>query len=373
MKHWIIFFVLLIAFKASSQGKLLENPVALECVKKGLFYIYNTESAQAETYVDQADKLMPKHPVAPMLRALNINWSANPIEADTEEFRKLIGYLQLSLDRTKNYLKQDPNNLEAVFFAMAIYSWLAQFYDEDGQTLKALNSAKKAYQYMKIGFEMLDLSPEFYFSTGLYNYYRVQYPESNPVYKPFLWFFREGNKQLGLSQLDHASDHAVFTRAEASMYLAHIYLRYEEKPVQAVRYSGKLVTEFPQNTFFKVNHTESLLAAAEYTKAYPIIQKLLLEKKDFYRMSGEIFYGIYSEKHLADFDKAKQWYEKALASGEELGARADNKKSLAYAGLARIAAANQQVDQARSYYRNAMKLAQYDGVKNEAKRYLRNN
>jgi tetratricopeptide (TPR) repeat protein len=377
MRYPIKFFIILVVWvaplKVACQGNLLANPIAFDHVKEGLFYIYNTESEQAEKYIRQTEKLMPQHPVGPMMRALNINWSANPIEADTEEFRKLIGHLQLSLDRTKNYLKNDPENMEAVFFAMAIYSWLAQFYDEDGQTFKALNAAKNAYQYMKVGFDMLDQSPEFYFSTGLYNYYRVQYPESNPVYKPFLWFFREGNKELGLSQLDHASSEAIFTRAEASMYLAHIYLRYEDKPSQAVTYSSELVQRFPGNIFFKINYTEALLAAAEYNKAYPIIQKLLKEEKLFYRMSGEIFYAIYYEKHLKDTEVAKIWYRKSLESGKNLGARANNKKSLAYAGLARIAAANRQVDQARDYYRTAMKLAQYDEVKNEAKHYLRNN
>ena len=373
MKHRIFFFVIFIALEASGQEKLLEQPTTLEIVKKGLHYIYNTESRKAEQYIHLVEELMPHHPVAPMMRALNTNWSANPIESDTEEFRKLIGYLQLSLDRTKNYLKEDPNDMEAVFFAMAIYGWLAQFYDEDGLTFKALNSAKKAYQYMKIGFEMMDQSPEFYFSTGLYNYYRVQYPESNPVYKPFLWFFPDGDKELGLEQLDYASKQAVFTRAEASMYLAHIYLRYENRPSKAVSYSEELVELFPKNTFFKVNHGEALLAAEEYKKVYPLIQMLLLEHKEFYKMSGEIFYGIYLEKYHGDLERAEQWYRKSLVTSENLGARARNKKSLAYAGLARIAARVGQKETARDHYRQALKLAQYDGVKIEAKTYLRDN
>ena len=316
---------------------------------------------------------MPKHPVAPMMKALNTNWSSNPIESDTKEFEQLINYLEISLDRTKAYLDKDPEDMEAVFFAMAIYGWLAQFYDEDGHTFKALNSAKKAYHYMKIGFDMLNESPEFYFSTGLYNYYRVQYPESNPVYKPFVWFFRDGDKAKGLEQLDYASKTAIFTKAEASMYLAHIYLRYENNATKAVNYSRNLVHSFPGNVFFKVNHTEALLAADKYDQALPIIQRLLDEEKEFYRMSGEIFYGIYLEKYLLDLSEAKRWYQRSLVTGEEMGARAENKKSLCYAGLARIADKNGEKDKAKEYYRNAQKLAQYDKVKLEAKNYLRHN
>ena len=88
-------------------------------------------------------------------------------------------------------------------------------------------------------------------------------------------------------------------------------------------------------------------------------------------MSGEIFYGIYLEKHVKDLGRAKVWYEKSLVSGEQLGARSENKKSLAQAGLARIAHAQGESEAARVHYRKALKLAQYDEVKNEAKRYLR--
>jgi len=373
MMYRIFFFVIFFPLKASAQDKLLEQPDALAIVKKGLYCIYNTESEKAERYIQAVEEFMPHHPVAPMMRALNANWSTNPLETDSPEFRKLIGHLQLSLDRTRNYLKKDPNDPEAVFFAMAIYAWLAQFYDEEGSALKALNSAKNAYQFMKIGFGELDQSPEFYFSTGMYNYYRVQYPESNPVYKPFVWVFREGDKELGLKQLERASNEAVFTRTEASMYLAHIFLRYENKPARAVHFSKQLVELFPKNTFFKINFAEALLAAEEYSRVYNLIQDLLLEKKDYYKMSGEIFYGIYLEKHLNDFERAEKWYSKSLITGENLGARAYNKKSLAFAGLARIAAALGQKDAARDHYRNALKLAQYDGVKNEAKIYLRDN
>ena len=373
MKYRVLFFVFCSVFKAYPQGKLLEQPTAYEVVKKGLFYIYNTETRKAEQYIHLVEELMPKHPVAPMMRALNTNWGSNPIETETKEFRKLNGYLQLALDRTKEYLQRDPEDIEAIFFSIAIYGWLAQFYAEDGHTFKALNAAKKSYHYMKIGFDLLDQDPEFYFSTGLYNYYRVQYPEANPIYKPFVWFFRNGDKMLGLQQLDHASKHATFTRAEAAMYLANIYLRYENKPHTAVKYSAELVDRFPGNVFFKVNYGEALLAAGEFHKAYAIIQLLTRESKDFYRMSGEVFYGMYMEKHLLDLTKAKIWYQKSLMTGEQLGARADNKKSLAHAGMARIADARGDKDAARDHYRKAMKLAQYHGVKHEAKSYLQAN
>ena len=371
MRYLVIFFVFLHSIQCWPQAKLLDHPQALEVVKKGLYHIYNAESQKAFQYIEEVEQLLPQHPVGPMMRALNTNWSSNPLEIGSREFKQLTGYLQLSLDRTKDLLDGNSKDMEGVFFAMAINSWLAQFYDEDGATFKALSAAKRAYHYMKIGFDMMDQSPEFYFSTGLYNYYRVQYPESNPIYKPFMWFFRNGDKALGLQQLEQASKIATFTKAEAAMYLAHLNLRYEQKPHTAVRFSGRLVQQYPNNVFFKINYVEALMAAGAYQEAYPIIQKLLGKEKPFYRMSGEIFYGIYLEQFSKDRGKALIWYHKSLETGEELGRRADNKKSLAHAGIGRISQKQGDEEAARNHFRKALKLAQYDSVKDEAKAYLR--
>ncbi len=368
----LIWGFLLLGANSSAQQHLLQHQQALAEVKKGLYHIYNSDSQKASGVITQVERLMPQHPVGPMMRALNVNWSANPLESSSAQFKQLMGFLQISLDRTENLLQSDPNHMEGIFFAMAINSWLAQFYDEDGSTLKALGAAKRAYHYMKLGFEMMEESPEFYFSTGLYNYYRVQYPESNPVYKPFMWFFRSGDKQLGLQQLEHASKNATFTKAEAAMYLAHLNLRYEQKPELAVSYSKKLVDQYPNNVFFKINHAEALLAADKYRDALPIIKALITEEKPFYRMSGQIFYGIYLEKNQQNFTLADYWYRQALDTGKGLGRRADNKKSLAHAGIARLAHQSGQTAAAKDHYRQALKLAQYDSVKDQAKAYLKN-
>ncbi|MGI9543973.1 MAG: tetratricopeptide repeat protein, partial [Cyclobacteriaceae bacterium] len=278
-------------------------------------------------------------------------------------------HLLTSLERTHAILDKDDENIEGIFFAMAINSWLAQFYDEDGSTFKALGSAKRAYTFMKKGFDLTDKSPEFYFSTGLYNSYRVQYPESNPVYKPFMWFFRSGDKALGIKQLKIASQRALFTKSEAAMYLAHLFLRYEKDPISALTYSRSLINNFPKNPVFKVNHVEALLEAKRYADAQSIIENLLRLPQPFFRMSAEIFHGMYLEKHLKDLTKAKAFYLKGIETGTSLGDKAENRLSFAYAGLARISHKEGDQDQALTYYKKASKLAQYRTIKEEAKAY----
>ncbi|MEZ0611599.1 hypothetical protein ACAW74_24015 [Fibrella sp. WM1] len=49
------------------------------------------------------------------------------------------------------------------------------------RNLKAVGESRKAYVYMKDGFQLMDKNVEFYFSTGLYNYYVERYPIGHSV------------------------------------------------------------------------------------------------------------------------------------------------------------------------------------------------
>ena len=69
---------------------------------------------------------------------------------------------------------------------------------------------------MKTGFDLMHKNPEFYYTTGLYNYYREQYPESHPGYKTVVWVLAGGDKEKGLQLLHKASKEALFTKTEAT-------------------------------------------------------------------------------------------------------------------------------------------------------------
>jgi len=56
--------------------------------------------------------------------------------------------------------------------------------------MKAVSYARKAYAFMKIGIKNTERQPEFLYSSGIYNYYRVAYPELHPIIKPLMVFSR---------------------------------------------------------------------------------------------------------------------------------------------------------------------------------------
>ena len=106
------------------------------------------------------------------------------------------------------------------------------------------------YSFMKKGFDLTEEYREFNFPVGMYNYYREKYPELHPVYKPFMFFFRNGDVSKGLRQLERSVKENVFTKPEAGMFLVHIYLYYENNPAAALkiiqqvkRFSSEVITK----------------------------------------------------------------------------------------------------------------------------------
>ncbi len=366
--------LLILAFLSSqsvAQVSLLQEKETLEKIKQSLDYIYNTEVDKAAPLNEEIGRRLPDHPAYFMLKALNIRAANTPIELGSPEFKEMKGYLEKVLSLSENMLEDDDMNPEANFFAMASIGLLAMYENDEGNQLKAVGLAQDAYTYLKNGFELKEQYPEFYFSSGLYNYYRIKYPELHSIYRPFMLFFRDGDKELGLEQLKKAYRESIFMSPESADYLVHIYLKYEEEPAQALRYARILAKKYPKNLFFITNFVDASIAAKEFSNLNPYVQQLLASERNFYKMTGKLFEAMLLEKKDKQWKAAERSYIQSLEYVQGLkNDEAGDYESYAYAGLARIAHEQQKYKQARSLYEKALGIAHYPPIKKEAEAYL---
>lgn len=366
-----VFPVIFLFISFFSQGqKLHQNKTALNLVKGAMANMYNLQSADSEACIEKLEDLLPAHPAAPFLKALNIYWKEMPIHSNHPEFNDFISLIQETLQKSSKLLDQDKNNEEAIFFALAAHGYLAQYYADEKSILKAIRESKNAYNYMKQGFNLISKNPEFYYTTGLYNYYREKYPEMHPLYRPFMWFFASGNKQLGLQQLDIATKEAVFTRVEALLYAAHINLRYELDPGKAEKSALLLVNEFPRNNLYKGIYVETLINLEKFEQAKPLIKELNSSGSSYFFMMSEVYLGTIAEKQEKNYEQAKIHFNKAIEISASIPIKTDHHKSLAYSGLARIHIVEGNNEAARDHYKKALSIANYSSVKKEAENYI---
>lgn len=373
MKKIIFTYIaVLIIFSPTFAQKIISpGSETYKLIEQALQHLYNTEIEEAARLAEHINQLAPGHPVYPMLRALAIRAAYFPIDTDSREFASMKEHLYETLEKSEDMLEEDKNQPEANFFALASYGLLAMYENQDSNYFKASGLAKEAYKYLKRGFELKEKYPEFYFSTGLYNYYREKYPELHPVYRPFTWFFKSGNMELGLEQMERSSRESVFMQAEALDYLTHIYLRYESKPDSSIKFARSLIEQYPENLHFITLYIDASIASEKFQGLNPYIARLRRNDRPYYKMLGELFMAMTLEKKENKWQASEEYYKKSLTTGKGLKSdKVENYRSYAYAGLARIALHEKKYDQAEKLYQQALAAAHYPHTEKEPKEYL---
>jgi hypothetical protein len=367
LKTYISIAFLFYFFQVNSQ--VFENKEISNLVKKGADHIYNSTPDSAYFYIEKIDRKLPNHPVVPLMKAMTLLWAHIPTISE-EIFQEMQRELYQAIDRAE---KKDPtlDNPEMVFFAMASHGLLAEYYADQGYSMKALSEANSAYGLMKKGFDIVENYPEFLLTTGLYNYFREKYPEKHPVYKPLLWFFKSGDIGLGLKQLEKASEKAVLSKVEAHVYLSYIYLRYEYNPKKAQEHLETLCIKYPNNFFAKAKFLESLANPEDFKNApLDVIYSLITHDSPYYKLAGYVFLGYFEEKVIINKTKAELAYRKGLSYGDKLSSHGEYFKSLGYLGLGRLQVKNGQYAEAKESLDMALKFAETEQIATETKELL---
>ncbi|MFT4834059.1 MAG: FimV-like protein [Marinoscillum sp.] len=360
-----------IFYSLTSTAQLFDKPNNMLLVKKGVESIYNIEMDTADIYIKKVEAILPGHPAVPMMRALKILWKYIPIVTADTIFRDFTYELREVIRLSAAMDGGRQSHPEAIFFEMSARGLLAEYYADEGQYMKALSEAGKAYDLVKKGFELSESIPEFLLTSGVYNYFREKYPEKYPIYKPFLWFFKSGNTKLGLEQIHEATEKAVLTNVEAYIYMGYIYLRYEYQPKKAQQYLWEINRKYPNNIYIQTKLLESLANPKDFAKA-PInmITELIAESRPYYKMAGHMYYGYYLEKVKNQPNDAFAYYSKTLMLGGLIEGHAEYSRDMARLGLARIYIARDEKSLAREHLENVLSDSDSEALKEEAEALL---
>ncbi|UFH54438.1 tetratricopeptide repeat protein [Spirosoma sp. KNUC1025] len=351
----------------TAQGQVLQDPAAQQLIIKALDSIYNMEFVEADALVRQIQTRYPQHPVGLILRATQLDLQNLPISDNKAATAQFVQSVEQAMERSKRMLDKNEDDPEAVFFMLTCHSYMASLYHNRGESLKAVGESKKAYSYLRDGFKLMDKNPDFYFTSGLYNYYVERYPMDHPIVRPFMFFFADGDIALGIKQMDVATHKGLFMRPVANYYLSHILMKYEGNPARAAVYTKYLIDKYPDNPLFAMSYAEALLMSGRYAEARPYVQHLKQMPHKLVPLAYYTFSGM-----LAEYDKndkeAIQLYDVALKQYAD-EAYTKEYQAFVYAGLARIAARANNRNQAKLYYKKALAIAEYKSIIREAKAY----
>ncbi len=366
MKYILPLLMCLYSATAMGQDLVYKDEKTCAIVKHGLDKMYNMEFDDSEKLFLEVKKKYPSSPAYDFLMSMHTFQKIFYNNTYKEQSTETLNWLLLALEKTKKIDAKYPDNPEVVFFYMSIYSTITLYYSQRKETLKAINYAKKTYDYMRQGYALKDTYHELYFSAGIYDFYREQYPESHSVYKSFMWLFAPGNKVRGVKELETASESSIFTRTEAHFYLAIVRIKYLSKYQDALINTEYLYKNYPQNINFFARHIEALLMAGKYEEAEKLLPQMANTQRKVFDMAYHIFKGIWYEKKSKNMELAMGHYAKAIQIAKQVEFPVNDFLGHAYIGIARIFKFKGEQKNAEVYFKKTVEESSYEALKKEA-------
>jgi tetratricopeptide (TPR) repeat protein len=356
-----LIYVLMSSQLLLAQSSYLDRPDLLAMADSCLRHTYNFSFDQARFYQQKLESISPHHPAPCFLDALIIYWENFPMTPENKNTQIFINLLNQSVDRSEWMLQNEKNRLEGIFFDLFSRAFKAMFWADNGKSVKVIPDLGTMYSHTKEGFELMDQFSEFYFSTGLYNYYIEAYPEAHPAYKPLVSFMHDGDRKLGLEQLNHAINHTSYVKVESLLFMTLIQLNYENDLENASLFAERLNNSYPRNSYFRGLRIIILLYLHQFDQAGELLDRPIKKRDNYSDMITTMAVAFISEKK-GEFAEAEKKYSSTIDLADIIGPFGDTYKAIAYMGLSRISEGKGLYDEAKRYARKAADYTSYSFI-----------
>lgn len=388
IKIFVLYVFLFLGLSAFGQNEkdttiILINDIRIQIeATEALNDLYNFKFDKAEQQFRWFKQKYAWHPLPYFLLGLSEWWKIMPNTKNTSHDDKFMAYMDSTIRVAENLHKKSPEyRIEASFFLAAAYGFKGRLYaDEERKSWrKAAFAGKTALNYLEESKEKQDLSVELLFGDALYNYFSVWVPENYPALKPLLWFFKKGDKQLGLEQLTDVSYNAFYTRTEAMVWLMRILNSYENKAARAFQISEYLHETYPDNPYFHRYYARMLYGQGGFSDEMERQSKQIIQRID----SGMVGYEATSGRYAAFFlgqmyerrkemAEAKKYYEMVVKYATEIDATDTGYYLFSLIALGEIAQKEGDYEAAKNYFSEVKKKSnRKDEAWKDAKKRLK--
>ena len=382
MRHIQIAEVDVLPAALAIKGMLLLNKDIQYELEGAVDNMYNFKYERAEKQFKSLGRRYPNHPLPYFLMGLSQWWKIVPTNIETRQYdRQFFAYMDTTIQIAEAMYEKDEKNYEAAFFLAAAYGFTGRLHSERSNWRKATVASKNALEYMEIAKAGNGLSPEFLFGEALFNYYSIWIHENYTLLRPVLAFFPDGDKRLGVRQLNYVANNGFYTGTEAKFFLMKIHSDGGNDLNEALKISRDLATKYPDNAYFQRYYARLLFVNGQFTMAERISLEIL-EKLDQKMPGYEAISGRYATYILAyinqnkyrDFNKAKAYYQQSIVFAEMTGERDSGYFINSYLNLARIEKQEKDLSAAKKLYSIVLNVSEKKSVPyKEAKDFLKKN
>ena len=358
----LIFSLVLFQSTYSLNGQILKDSISINLIKKGIDYIYNFQFSNAHKISYELSRLYPGHPINYLYNGMITYWENYPL-ITTSEARDLFEDAMNKCIDECNKIKNPSDEPEILLVNLCARGLLLLYYTDNYLSLDVFPLATSTYQCIRRSFNFTSHYSDFYFFTGVYNYYREAYPDAHPVYKTLAFLFPRGSKPMGLEELQIVAKNSIILKAEAYSFLTMIFLSFENNYQQATFYSKSLHIIYPDNPEYLGSYIKNLLLIKQYDEAEREMGSSVSNLKNlFFQSQLTIFKAILQEKKYHNNQLAQQFYLTGIKDISVFRSYGNEYAAYAYFGLSRISKINGDEENAERYRKLALKLADFKNI-----------
>lgn len=281
--------------------------------------MYNFNFHKAEVEFDWIRYNHRDHPLPYFLFGISTWWQMMPnLDKDSPLGDEFLAYMDTAVVKAKKMFKEDETNVEAAFFLAGAYGFKGRYHSEKRNWGKAAGAGKQALKYLDKTKGNESFSPEILFGDALFNYYSIWIREQYPSLRPILFFFKKGDKELGIEQLETVSRNAFYTRVEAIYFLMRIKAFEQKKTFDALRMAEYIYNQYPDNPYFHRFYARMLYTAGQYPKTEEVSNEILARiengQEGYEEVSGRYasFYLGHINRVRGNWPTAEKHYNQAI-------------------------------------------------------------
>ncbi len=358
----IMLFVLIGLNTGRMEGQLLKDTSSINLIKKGIDYVYNFQFGNAARIDKELRRLYPGHPLTYLFKGMITYWENYPLTTTSaarqsfeEDMRKCIDLC----DKNSN----PSSEAEILLTNLCARGFLLLYYTDNDLSFDVFPIAASTYNCIRQSFNFTSDYTDFFFFTGVYNYFREAYPDAHPIYKTLAFLFPKGSKAKGLEDLQTVARNSILLKAESYTFLSEIYLYFENNYNQATFYSKSLHFLYPENPEYLANYIKNLLLIKQYDEAEKEIESSDSDLKNtFFQAQVAVFKGILQEKKYNNNEKAREYYMKGIRDISAFRSYGDEYAAYAYFGLSRISRVKGDNESEKTYRKLALKLTDFKNI-----------
>ena len=347
-------------------------------IQRGVDLIYNLRFAEAERHFQGVIEAAPDNPLGYFFRAM-VAWWRVLVDLDDESHDEAFyKALQECVDVCDRRLEIDPMDFDAILFKGGAIGFRGRLRGDRGQYLKAARDGLRCLPLLEKSRELEPTNKDILFGQAIYHYFAEVMPKEHRIIRPIMIFLPDGDRELGLQQLEEVSREGVYARTEAAYFLAQIYRMFEKDNRQALPWFEKLYARYPDNALFHKYTARLSVELGQWRRGSALYEEYIarnLAGQTGYHQHGRIEAEYYLGKY-AYFKRRLPEAVEHFAAVDRLVGESKRERDQAYAALANLLLGQIHDMEGRraeavARYERVRQLPDYAESRKKAKGYLR--